>query len=110
MKIKSPGVVARSAFRFGRLAAVQLRPSHHARSGVVVVCSFSSPWRAGAFAALWARRLSLSVKCRCQGGFWSVSVPVKTHTVLPAGAGRRVAVSGGVRGLRHSLVQGGCAF
>ncbi len=69
--------VFRSAFRAGGLRAVCLRPS--ARRGgaaVVLVAAFARPASAGRFAALWARRLGVSVVVRRRGPWSLVSVPV----------------------------------
>ena len=79
-----PVVVARSAFRAGRCVGVCLRPSSRAVSGVVLVASFVSPSRAGAFALRWSRRVGLAVAVRAAGGVFSVSVPVAVSLVSPA--------------------------
>lgn len=106
--VSSVRSVSFSAFRAGSLSAVLLRPSPRACSGRVLVCSFSSPQRAGAFAAQWARRLGISVRVRILGGVWSVSIPVGiASSRLPVGAGRRWPVSGGLRGFLGVLSQSG---
>jgi hypothetical protein len=96
----SPVSVFWSAFRAGGLAAVRLRASRRAGSGVVLACGFRARASAAAFAALWAARLGLSVAVRPVAGLWVVSVPVGCSVPFgAAGAGASAWwVSGGVRG------------
>lgn len=103
--------VSFSAFRAGSLQGVLLRSSGHSQSGVVLVCHFSCPVRAGQFAARWAGRLGFSVRLRPWAGFWSVSVPVSVgSTRLPRSIGRMVWLAGGVLSVRQSLLSAGLAF
>lgn len=107
--LPAPRRVGRSAFRFGSLASVFLRPG---RSGAraVLVCVFRCPRRAGRFAGRWAQRLRSSVAVRRDPLGWTVSIPVAIgHTVWPRGAGLRAQVRGGVRRLSYCLALAGIA-
>ena len=89
-----------SAFRAGGLQSVLLRPSRHAGTGRVLVCSFASAGSAGAFAGRWARRVGGSIAVRRSAYGWSVSVPVSfPSSSWPLHTGRVLAVRGGLRGL-----------
>ena len=97
-----------SAFRAGSLRAVQLRPSVHARSGAVCVCSFRSATAAGQFARRWALRLGLSVAVRRSAGLWAVSVPVRrSSSRWPVSVGRVLSVAGGIRAVARVLAFSG---
>ena len=97
--------LAWSAFRAGTLQSVCLRSSEHAASGLVLVCAFSSPVRAGRFASRWARRLGISVAVRRPWHTtWHVSVPVRQASSRhPGGAGQAVLVAGGLRAFVQAL-------
>lgn len=88
MSLASAPVAIRSAFRTGGLAGVLVRPSRHAPSGVVLVCAFRSPMRAGAYARRWATRLAVSVVVRPfprpgRELLYAVSVPVAGAIPFP---------------------------
>jgi hypothetical protein len=107
----SPRQVARSAFRAGGLVAVLVRPSLHARTGAVVELRFSGFRQASRFAALWSRRVGVSVRLSRHSGAWSVSVPLQLrHSRFPVSVCQAVPVSGGVRGLRRCLAPAGLWF
>ncbi len=92
-----------SAFRFGSLAAVRIRPSRHSASGVVLAAGFRSPVAARRFAHRWAKALRLSMVVRHRGGLFVVSLPIDRG---PASSFGSAWVQGGVRGifsLAHSL-------
>lgn len=101
--------VAFSAFRAGSLVSVLLRSSSHSPSCRVLVCSFSSRQRAGAFARRWAARLGVSVFLRpvVPGLLWSVSIPVEFPSSRLPERGL-VSVVGGLRGFVQRLAS--CGF
>ena len=97
-------IEANDGFRAGSLVGLLFRPSRWSRSGSVLVCSFRSAPRAGSFARRWAGRLGLSVAVRRSGRGWAVSVPVFWPSSRgPAGGGRVVFWSGGLRGFVRAL-------
>jgi hypothetical protein len=107
----SPRSAAFVAFSCGSLSSVLVRPG---RSGAawVLVAGFESLSSASAFARRAAIRAGCSVALRPgaggAAGAWSVSCPVAWPSSRgPAGAGRLLAVSGGVRGLSAALARAG---
>ncbi len=100
----SPRSLAFSAFRSGGLRQVVIRPSTHARSGWVAVCSFSSPAVAARFARRHAARLGVAVAVRpgCV-----VSVPCAPPPSRCPGLGFPLVAVGGLRVFCRSLAVGG---
>ena len=92
--------VSFSAFRAGSLASVALRPASWSAGPLVLGAGFRCSARAGQFAARWSGRLGRSVRVRCSGALWAVSVPVAG---IPSGRRSGVWVRGGLRGLLCSL-------
>lgn len=112
MSAFAPRSAAFVAFSCGSLSSVLVRPSTSARSGWVLVAGFGAFAQAGAFARRAAARSGTSVALRAgaggAAGSWSVSCPVSWPSSRgPAGAGRLVAVVGGVRGLSSALARAG---
>jgi len=107
----SPRSAAFVAFSCGSLSSVLVRPG---RSGAawVLVAGFESLSSASAFARRAAIRAGRSVALRPgaggAAGAWSVSCPVAWSSSRgPAGAGRLLPVTGGVRGLSAALARAG---
>mgnify|MGYP006294597187 CR=1 len=103
--------LAFSAFRAGSLASLCFRPGRSG-AGTVLCAGFDDARAAGAFARRWAIRLGRSVACRHRElgahGRFHVSVPVRwNHAYPPAGSGRVILWTGGLRGFLTAIRRAG---
>lgn len=100
----SPRSLVFAAFRSGGLYTVTVRPSTHARSGWVAVCTFRTEEACARFARQQSARLGIAVAIR---GQVSCSVPCSPAPSHFPGLGFPVAAIGGLRVLCRSLAVAG---